>query len=269
LRTEALEAQSEAQRKVIALLEEKLDLNQSQVRAALEILGEANVPREQLTAKLVEIAERIRDIEATVFVEASDNPKTTALRIEARRAVEEGELGKADALLANIQIEQSPALIAAAETSAQRGEIAMARLRYDEAAKHFANAATLIPLNSAHEDKRIAYLELEANALYRQGDEFGDNKALRSAIDRCRHLIELFPREHDPLLWAAAQNTLGIALVTLGRRESRPARLEEAVAAFRAALKEYTRERVPLRLGGGADESGQCAHEARGTGERD
>ncbi len=42
------------------------------------------------------------------------------------------------------------------------------------------------------------------------------------------------------------QNNLGIALPTLGERESGTARLEEAVAAYRAALEEYTRERVPL-----------------------
>ena len=34
--------------------------------------------------------------------------------------------------------------------------------------------------------------------------------------------------------------------MNLGRRESGTARLEEAVAAFRAALEERTRERVPL-----------------------
>lgn len=39
---------------------------------------------------------------------------------------------------------------------------------------------------------------------------------------------------------------LGIALSTLGARESGMARLEEAVAAFRAALEELTRDRVPL-----------------------
>jgi hypothetical protein len=43
-----------------------------------------------------------------------------------------------------------------------------------------------------------------------------------------------------------AQNNLGTALRTLGERESGTARLEEAVAAFRAALEEWTRERVPL-----------------------
>jgi hypothetical protein len=42
------------------------------------------------------------------------------------------------------------------------------------------------------------------------------------------------------------QNNLGNALRLLGERESGTARLEEAVAAYREALKEKTRERVPL-----------------------
>ena len=42
------------------------------------------------------------------------------------------------------------------------------------------------------------------------------------------------------------QTNLGLALWTLGKRESGTARLEEAVEAYRDALKERTRERVPL-----------------------
>ena len=49
-----------------------------------------------------------------------------------------------------------------------------------------------------------------------------------------------------PLLWARTQNSLGNALLRLGERESRTARFEEAIAAYREALKENTRERVPL-----------------------
>ena len=48
-----------------------------------------------------------------------------------------------------------------------------------------------------------------------------------------------------PLDWATTQNNLGGAL-GLGERESGTARLEEAVAAYREALEERTRERVPL-----------------------
>jgi hypothetical protein len=43
--------------------------------------------------------------------------------------------------------------------------------------------------------------------------------------------------------------------VRLGR-----ARLEEAMAAFRLALKERTRERVPPQVGDDADEPRYCAH---------
>ena len=50
-----------------------------------------------------------------------------------------------------------------------------------------------------------------------------------------------------PLDWAMTQNNLGIALKRLGERESGTARLEEAVAAYRAALAKYRRERVPLQ----------------------
>jgi tetratricopeptide (TPR) repeat protein len=50
-----------------------------------------------------------------------------------------------------------------------------------------------------------------------------------------------------PLDWAMTQNNLGNVLATLGERESGTDRLEQAVAAYRAALTEYTRERVPLQ----------------------
>src|SRR6476646_3822224 len=56
-----LEELTTQQRENIALLKEKLDLNVSQVRAALGILGENDIPPERLAAKLVEIAERFKD----------------------------------------------------------------------------------------------------------------------------------------------------------------------------------------------------------------
>src|SRR5229473_2099498 len=40
---------------------------------------------------------------------------------------------------------------------------------------------------------------------------------------------------------------LGVAFDALGERENGTARLEEAVAAYRAALQEYKRDRVPLQ----------------------
>src|SRR3984893_10958456 len=54
-------------------------------------------------------------------------------------------------------------------------------------------------------------------------------------------------RSHDLLVDEhAVQRQLGLALRVNGERESGTARLEEAVAAYRDALQERTRERVPL-----------------------
>ena len=64
-------------------------------------------------------------------------------------------------------------------------------------------------------------------------------------------------RERVPLDWAATQNNFGGALRALGERESGTARLEEAVAAFREALKECTREAF-ARLGEDAENLGNA-----------
>jgi len=89
-------------------------------------------------------------------------------------------------------------------------------------------------------------LQKEANAVYQQRDEFGDNGALLSAIERSKRLIDLNSRERVPLQWAGAQHRLGLVLWRLGERENGTAKLEEAGAAYREVLKEWTRESVPL-----------------------
>ena len=69
---------------------------------------------------------------------------------------------------------------------------------------------------------------------------------MEEAVAADRAALEEQTRERVPLAWAATQNNLGNALLTLGERENSTGRLENAVAAYRAALEEYTRERVPL-----------------------
>jgi tetratricopeptide (TPR) repeat protein len=245
-----LEELTTQQRDNIALLKEKLDLNERQVHAALSILGEKDIPAERLAAKLVEIAERFKDLQATASTQPGDSPKIAVLKADAQKAIDAGELAKADAFLADVETEQRRAhdrlAINEAETSARRGEIALTRLRYAEAATHFANAAAVFPANTADQDKRIYYLQRQANAFYLQGEEFGDNGALVSAIEGFKRLLEMTPRERTPLEWGVAQNNLGTALSRLGERQSGTTKLEEAVVAYREALKELTRERVPL-----------------------
>jgi hypothetical protein len=153
-RTKDLKDLSDAEKETNALLKEKLDLNQRQVKSALEIVGEKNVPPEQLAAKLVEIAGKFKDLQTAAAAQPGDDSKITALKAAAQKAIQDGELGKADETLAAIEKIQTEALdrlaLNAAQTTAQRGVVALTRLRYLDAAQRFAEAAAKVP--QGHED---------------------------------------------------------------------------------------------------------------------
>jgi tetratricopeptide (TPR) repeat protein len=172
----------------------------------------------------------------------------TDLQAEADKAIQDGEIGKADAVLAVIEKLQTRMLerqaLDAAQTTALRGEIDLAKSHNLEAAGYFAAAAA--KLLTGQEHARWKYLNAEANALYRQGNEFGDNDASLAAIGRYRYLAGLPPQNSFPYDWAMAKMNLGVALQTPGEWESGTAWLEEAITAYREALRENTRESVPL-----------------------
>jgi hypothetical protein len=84
-RTQTLEELAGAHRDTIALLKRNLDLNQRQIHAALNILGETKVPPERLAAKLLEIAERFKDLQLTAIAKPGDDPKIAALVIRGSR----------------------------------------------------------------------------------------------------------------------------------------------------------------------------------------
>jgi tetratricopeptide (TPR) repeat protein len=148
-----------------------------------------------------------------------------------------------DAALAKVETEDQGRARGRAALLAERGRVSELQLRYREAAGFYAKAAEAV----AFDDKAAwGYRLRQADVLYQQGDEFGDNAALGDAIAAYDDVLRLAPRDGVPLDWAMTQNNLGNALQTLGERESGTARLEQAVAAYRAALEERTRERVPL-----------------------
>lgn len=246
--TERLERRTAEQQATIADLQHRLGANEAQLRAFCRIIGESDIAPERMGDKLIEVAEHYKARLAEVQAKPGDDPTVARLKTKARGAIEGGDLASADANLAEVETAQAASLdrlaLEAAETRAQRGDIALIRLRYMEAAEHFAAAAAgLLP---EHEEQRFACLGDEAYALFLQGNEFGDNDALVRAIEKLRALLALCPRGRLPLDWASTQNNLGIALTTLGERDGDTDRLKEAVVAYRAALEERTRERVPL-----------------------
>src|SRR5213079_2302144 len=84
-----------------------------------------------------------------------------------------------------------------------------------------------------------------ADALSDLGTSAALNEALAAAIRLYERALVDASRVRAPIDWAKTQNNLGTALFRLGEHEGGKARLESAVAAFRAALEEYTRH-VPL-----------------------
>ncbi len=234
------------QRAIIAHLEHRLGASEEQVLMFFRIIGERDVPLEQIGNRLVEIAERFKTLLVQVESKPSDDPVVARLKTEAHAALEAGDFDRADALLDKVEnAVLDRAALEAADVRAQRGEMALTRLRYRDAAGHFAAAAARV--SSEYEKERLSYLWQEATALDRQGDEFGDNAALADAIACYRTLLALYPKDRVPLVWAAIQNNLGATLTELGRREEGTARLEEAVKAYCAVLEEWARARVPLQ----------------------
>jgi tetratricopeptide (TPR) repeat protein len=97
---------------------------------------------------------------------------------------------------------------------------------------HGANAAAMYQM-----------LDDEVYRCYEYDSEHRSNVHLDAEISLLKKLIAAAP-SRDEL--GARQGNLGNALGKLGERESGTARLEEAITAFRATLKEYTRERDPF-----------------------
>jgi len=102
----------------------------------------------------------------------------------------------------------------------------------------------IVALEYPHDaSARFAAMRERKNTFYVRGRDKGINFDLLIAIEISRlALVSAQSTEERGI----ALIDLGLALTVLGERESGTARLEDAVTAFRDALKEYTRERVPL-----------------------
>jgi tetratricopeptide (TPR) repeat protein len=220
----------------VAELSAKLGFTSQAVTEFFKILGEQAVPDEKVPTRLIDIATHFAATRDQLAALEPDDPRAAELTTQAKGALDKGQLAEADALLGRAKELEAAALREArklkqraqeaedrhalnlAKMEASQGDIALTQLRYKDAAEHFRQAVAGAPETQA--DTRWGYLTKEADALYRQGDEFGDNAALTEAIKRYRYLAELRPREASPSNWVVTQNNLGNALETLGERES-------------------------------------------------
>jgi tetratricopeptide (TPR) repeat protein len=114
---------------------------------------------------------------------------------------------------------------------------------YDGDAAARAIMALAQAIHAMNPARITAFLSSEAQSLYDYGRDRGSNVHLVAAIDLRREFLRR-ARQGDQ--HGAALNDLGVALVTLGERETGIEKLEEAVSVYRVALEERTRGRVPL-----------------------
>ena len=261
-----------------------MGLHVAAVAEFFKIVGEQDVPDEKIPARLIEVATHFAQTRDVLAALEPDDPKAAALAASAKQALDGGRLAEADRLLDQAkeielaalrqarefkqkaqQAEDRHALNAAKLVSGQ-GSIALTQLRYRDAAQHFKNAAELVPASLP--DEVASYLHSQAGALYREGDERGDNAALKQSIEVWRLVLDKRTRERVPLDWAVTQNNLGNALRTAWRaRERHGAAGGGGRRLSRGADGEDARARA-ARVGDDAEQSRRRAAEARRARER-
>jgi hypothetical protein len=140
----------------------------------------------------------------------------------------------------------------AGQTLLYNRERDIALAAYDGEAAADAIVALAEALHGTNAALVFGFLSSEATTLYEHGRDRGSNVHLTALIVLRRKLLALAASDER----STAHDNLGAALASLGEREGGTARLEEAVAAYRAALEERTRERVPLDWAAGLGNQG-------------
>jgi tetratricopeptide (TPR) repeat protein len=232
------------------------------VSGFLNAIYREEIPPDQYAATFFKLTQDWQT--AGARIDALGEPADLALHIETRRKAAQkahahGDPAEAVRLLNEIDdeeleneqrlLENQRALAAEIHRSRQsriatkgaKISLALADLRYREAAQLIAER---IDLSEEDLGKRLALLSSEFMGFYERGRDKGLNADLQVAIEIAR-LALLRARDSDER--GSTQNNLGNALSTLGERENGTERLLDAVEAYRDALKEWTRERVPLQ----------------------
>ncbi len=170
----------------------KLGVTQGAAVAMLRIIGQQDVPLEKLPQKLAEVAEQYKSAMARVAALDPQDPVTRNVLSPARQrrdqirpsrrgrpAGQPSRAGRtrrpahqAQQLAQQAQAAADQRMLRAAADVGVRGNIAMTRLHYRDAARHFQEAADLVP--AGHPDEKGRFLSAKAGALQQQGDERGE-----------------------------------------------------------------------------------------------
>jgi len=196
---------------MIVDLSKRLGVTEDATKTLLRIVGEQDVPLERLSETLNRVANDYKQLQAQAAALNPDSPVAHGLVDRAQIAITAGRLGEARQFLAQArqvqiaaaqearklrqkaQAAEDAQLLGAAASTATEGGVAMTERHYGEAAELFKQAAALVP--KGYPDKTSDYLERQAGALYQQGHELGDNRALINSITICKEVLLLKTRD--------------------------------------------------------------------------
>jgi tetratricopeptide (TPR) repeat protein len=171
----------------IVQLSNQLGITQGAALTMLRIVGQHDVPLEQLPQKLAEVATQYQKLQAQFAALDPRNPTARGFVEQAQTEIKVGNFTKARELLRQAKQAQIAAahqarallqkareaedeqLIQAAASSAAEGDLSMTELQYLQAAELFKEAASTVP--NGHEEECWNYLVRQGDALYRQGYE--------------------------------------------------------------------------------------------------
>jgi tetratricopeptide (TPR) repeat protein len=200
----------------IVQISETLGVTKDAAEKLLKIVGEdSKVSEDKLAEALTKAAEDFKKLQEQLGGLNPDNPTARALVEQARPEIDAGHFDRARELLRQAtqvqiaaaeqprqlreraQAAEDAEMLGAASSTAAEGDVAMTERQYKEAADLFGQAAGYVPTGRASEQG--SYLTRQAVALYRQGEERGDNDALRICVEVYRHALTDYPRERAPL----------------------------------------------------------------------
>jgi tetratricopeptide (TPR) repeat protein len=221
----------------------------SALQAQLDRLGQLHVAPENVPDRIEGFVTEFLALKRSLALSNNLDPVIAESRSRALALLDQGDLdgarGLLEGVLRDVRARRQQMAREEASLIADQARIDMMQLRYDSAIAAFAEAAGLVAFDdTATREHVLAW----SNALIAKGTDRADNDSLGRAIDVLRRrLLPIVPRHADPLEWAGAQNTLGWALTKFGERKGGTTYLQEAVAAYRLALDEFTREHAPLK----------------------
>lgn len=220
---------TDAQRKELGVLHEKLGVTEGALRAFFAVLGEKNVPEDQLPERLGEIARQHAQLQMQLRATPGDPTEVASLKAQARAALDAGKFDEADDLLARIGTLQDAALDAQrkerVQTALQRATLALSRLRYRDAAAQLAVAERYADTDS----EKAAYRKARTDTLLDLAAEFDDAAAQTEAVGLLREAVAR-TTEAEPRPWMQARMRLVSGLIALGSDKAGKAQQDEAIS---------------------------------------